>query len=248
VGRLSAGALLALAAGCFQPGDPEAGSYETCDVGLIRVPTQDSHWTEPTTHVLIGGQVYHSECYEEREIAVTVSNAATGFEETQTASTECVQVFPTTGATQRDYRYVEYVPLAQGTNRIEVRALSKCGSLQVTCDPCVDPPPVADAAPPPPPDAGPPCQLAVNDPADVESTTSDSPITVSGTLGRGGQSMMWTNSTNGAVGGISYNPGETSWSTTVSLREGERNAITIDAWCEDGLEDTAVFYVTQVPP
>jgi hypothetical protein len=159
-----------------------------------------------------------------------------------------VRAGPTTGATQRNYYYSEFVPLAPGQNVVQVRALWKCGSLGVTCDPCVDPPPVPDAAPPPPPDAGPPCQLAVTDPAELESTASENPITVSGTLSAGGQSMMWTNSTNGRVGGISYNPGDTSWSTLVSLREGERNWITVYAWCDDGLSDTADFYVTHVPP
>lgn len=245
----AAAALLAATAACYDPVDPGFGTYESCGTGLISVPTRTSSWIEPTPHVLVAGQVHHTSCDEPvQSIAVTVSNAATGFAETQTAESECVQVFPTTGATQRKYTYNEYVPLAPGQNVVQVRALSKCGSLDVTCDPCVDPQPVPDAAPPPPPDAGPPCQLAVTDPADLESTASENPITVSGTLGAGGESMMWANSTNGAVGGINYDPGDPTWSTLVSLGLDERNTITVYAWCADGLSDTAVFYVTHVPP
>ncbi len=245
---MAGAAFLALAMGCYEPADSGSG-YDSCDIGLISVPTREPTWTEETTQVAIAGQVYHSSCDEpEREIPVTVSNSSTAFEETQTARTECVQIFPTTGATQRNYLFGTYVPLRPGANRIEVRALRKCGSLQVTCDPCVDPPPVPDAAPPGPIDAGPPCQLAVTDPAEVESTASESPITASGTLTADGEDMMWANATTGNVGGVTYAPGEPTWSALIPLRSGERNRITVYAWCAGGMETTRDFYVTHVPP
>ena len=142
-------AALALCAGCWDPTD-DGGipPGEQCDAVLINYPTTERFWTERSAGIVIGGNVTHSSCDDaEQMYRVTVSNQATGFEETQIAEFECVQIFPTTGATQRNYFYSEFVPLARGQNRIEVRApaVSKCSALTVTCDPCVDP----DASPPP---------------------------------------------------------------------------------------------------
>ena len=148
--------LLALVAGCWEPigDDRGGGSFDSCSAGFISFPTREPSWTEETAGILIGGHVYHSSCDEpERLIEVTVSNEVSGFSRTQTASIECVQIFPTTGATQRNYYYDEYVPLAPGANRIEVRSGSSCAWLDVSCSPCVDPPPPPDAGPVP--DAGP---------------------------------------------------------------------------------------------
>lgn len=145
-------AALVLAA-CTHGGDDSGADWaDRCDDQLISLPTREPTWIEKNAAMLIGGNVYYAADCDEPElaIAVTLANEAAGFEETVTASSECVQIFPTTGATRRDYTYIERVPLSYGHNRIEVRAGSRCGALEVSCAPCMFPdasPPLPDAAP-----------------------------------------------------------------------------------------------------
>ncbi len=246
-------AVLALAAwgGCDDPGMPGT-TPELCVAGFIEVPTREAAWTEGTTTVGIRGTVHRTECSEEETIQVTVSNEATGFFETQIATTECVQTFPTTGATQRNYEYYEFVPLRRGANRIEVRAMSSCDSLNVTCDPCVDPAPLPDAGPPPadaaPPDGPAPCEFAVLDPTASESTTTDNPAGVSGTIGSTGEHVYWQNNTLGDWAEIPYTAGEMTWSGQVPLVAGERNDVILSAECSGGGHAAEARFITQVPP
>jgi len=242
-----------LAAGCWDPiGDTHGGgSFDSCGAGLISYPTREPSWGETTAGTLIGGQVYHSTCDEpERRIEVTVSNEATGFSQTQTASIECVQIFPTTGATQRNYYYDEYVPLAPGQNRIEVRSGSSCGALQVSCSPCVDPPPLPDAGPVPDggPDAGPSCELEVTRPGPTESETILRYYEASGLVSTTAQQVQWLNLTSGQGGQMTYTIGETSWYGVVELVESAVNEVEVTALCPDGLSDSATFSLTHVPP
>jgi len=254
MGRWIAAVALAVFGGCWEPTDDGGvGSYDSCSAGLIDTPTREPRWSEETAHLGIAGSVYYSSCDEpERQITVTVSNEATGFREVQTASNECVQIFPTTGATQRNYYYNEWVPLARGVNSIVVSAVSRCASLHVTCDPCVDPPPVPDAGPPPPdaapPDGPAPCDFAVLEPADFESTTSESSAAVSGTIGATGEHVFWENHTLGQWSEIAYSAGETTWSGSVPLVATATNDVILSAWCSNGGRAVEARFVTQVPP
>ncbi len=247
---------MALFAGCGEPDNGGGdGAFDSCNAGVISLPTREPFWTQrEAAGLVVGGSVFHSDCYEpERQIAVTVSNEATSFSQTLTASIECVQTFPTTGATQRNYYYRAYVPLAPGAgNLIEVRSGSKCGWLRVTCDPCVDPPPPPDAGPPPsdgaPPDGPAPCDFAVLEPPELEASTTGDTAAVAGSIGATGEQVFWENRTLSEWAEIPYTAGETTWSGTVPLAPDARNDVVLTATCSGGGRAADARFITQVPP